>query len=176
MMRKTLLIPFLAVAAVLTIGQAECPGEWPKPPFDTTGIYAGTWQGATNEEKQQIVLACPLTITLEQDLTANYPNDHGVKGTVDVDYSCLELPEWLGEIPANTVQVTGLLEDNGKLTLLSGGCGPGVCLVMALAGEGVDVDADGAMDTYGGSWSFTILLAGVQPFGVTGTFDVASID
>jgi hypothetical protein len=148
-------------------------------PFDTTGTYAGTWSGHTNEakvEKQQTVAACPLTVTLEQDVSLAYPADHGVKGTVHVDYSCLVLPEWVGEIPPSDVQVAGVLADDGTLTLLSGGCGTGMCVVMALSGQGVDADSDGAMDEYGGAWSFTILLAGVQPFGVSGEFQVASVD
>jgi hypothetical protein len=64
------------------------------------------------------------------------------------------------------------LGDDGKMTLLSGGCGTGVCLVLALAGQGVDADSDGRMDTFSGSWSFVILLAGVEPFGTTGEFEL----
>jgi hypothetical protein len=113
-----------------------------------------------------------LTITLQQDLDANYPGDHAVTGTAKIDYSCVELPKWVTDaLPASTVNVTGLLADDGKLTLLSGGCGTGICLVLALSGEGADTDADGRMDAYSGGWSFTILLAGFQPFGITGTFD-----
>jgi len=163
----------------LAVGLCGCPNEWPPPPFDTTGTYQGTWQGKTNEADKaevQVIEGCPLTLTLEQDVSANYPADHGVKGTAVIDYSCLLLPEWVGEIPPATVNMTGLLADDGKMTLLSGGCGTGLCLVLTLAGEGADVDADGAMDTYNGAWAFTILLAGVQPFGVTGTFEVAAVD
>jgi hypothetical protein len=168
-----------AGAAILAVALCGCPTEWPLPPFDTTGSYEGLWQGQTNEADKaevQVIEGCPLSLTLEQDLTASYPGDHGVKGTAIVDYSCLVLPAWVGEIPPNTVEVTGILADTGELVLASGGCGPGVCLVLVLAGEGADTDADGAMDTYGGAWSFTILLAGVQPFGVTGTFEVAAVD
>lgn len=155
-----------------------CP-EPPQPPFDTTGQYAGSWSGHTDEAEakdEQIVVACPLTMTLQQDAGTTYPANHGVKGTVDIDYSCLVLPEWVGEIPPSTVQVGGLLADDGTLTLLSGGCGTGLCLVLAIAGQGADSDSDGSMDEYGGAWSFTILLAGVQPFGVSGEFEVTAID
>jgi hypothetical protein len=148
----------------------------PPAPFDTTGTYFGTWSGRSDEAdvaEQQTVLACPLTITLTQDTSLPYPQDHAVKGTVDVDYSCLELPEWVDEIPPGQAQVSGLLADDGTLTLVSGGCGPGLCLVLALSGPAVDSDSDRAMDEYSGSWSFTILLAGVRPFGVNGEFQVA---
>ena len=96
-----------------------------------------------------------------------------VKGTAEIDYSCIQLPEWANEIPASTVQVGGLLGDDGKLVLLSGGCTTALCVVLSLDGQGTDDDGDGLMDTYAGAWGYTILLAGVQPFGVTGTFEVA---
>ena len=178
MRKRTRCILLVGCVALLCIGQEQCNIEWPEPPFDTTGTYIGTWSGQTNEPEkaQQTVAACPLTMTLVQDLTADYPADHGVSGTVEIDFSCIELPEWAEPIPPNTVNVTGLLQDDGKLTLLSGGCTTALCLVLALDGQGVDVDGDGAMDVYEGDWSFTILLAGVQPFGVAGTFEVASVD
>jgi hypothetical protein len=46
--------------------------------------------------------------------------------------------------------------------------------VLSLDGQGTDDDDDGLMDTYSGTWGFTILLAGVQPFGVNGTFEVVA--
>ena len=129
-------------------------------------------------EKQQEILACPLTVTLTQDMTATYPKDHAVQGTVEIDYSCLEeqLPAWVEEIPPNIIQVSGIVADDGKMALFSGGCGTGMCVVLSLGGEGTDIDADVAMDTYSGSWSFVILLAGVPPFGVSGTFEVNAVD
>ena len=76
-------------------------------------------------------------------------------------------------VKPSEVNVVGILEDNNKLSLLSGGCGTGLCLMLALVGQGEDTNGDGLMDAYSGSWSFTIMLAGVQPFGVTGGYSVA---
>lgn len=182
---KIVLIVVSCLSAVVLLG---CPpeGGWPLPPYDATGTYEGTWQGRSyaaegegeaegEEEQVQVVVACPLTIELTQDLTQPYPGDHGVSGVVTVDYSCIELPEWAQnqETPApSEVLVTGLLADDGKLTLASGACGTGLCVLLTLAGNGVDVDEDGLMDTYSGAWSYIILLAGVQPFGFSGTFSV----
>jgi len=185
-MHKTLkLLALCSVVIVFSMGQTECQPEWPVPPFDTSGSYAGTWSGRTTEpdpekaedpEEVQVIEDCPLTMTLTQDVTADYPADHGVEGTVNIDYSCVQLPEWVeGDLPASNVNVTGLLADDGKLSLLSGGCGTGICVLLTLAGEGQDLDADGLMDTYSGAWSYIILLAGVQPFGVSGTFGVAVV-
>ncbi len=175
-MQKTLAkLGFCVVVAALTLGQAQCP-QGPPPPFDATGLYIGTWSGqttATEKQSEQIVTACPLTMTLVQNVNAPYPANHGVSGTVEIDYSCLTLPEWVQQTPPPSIaNVSGLLTDEGTLTLFSGGCGPGVCVVLTLAGEGTVADADGMMDAYSGAWSFIILLAGVQPFGVSGTFEV----
>mgnify|MGYP003572547369 CR=1 FL=1 len=181
MTKKCVLVCILAVSTVALQG-CPPPEGWPLPPFDTTGTYEGTWQGQTNEEepaKQQEIAACPLSVTLEQDLTQNYPGDHGVKGTVTVHYDCIELPEWVQNQetpPPSEVPVSGILADDGKLTLASGGCGIGLCVLLTLAGEGFDDDGDGYMDYYEGTWSYIILLAGVQPFGVQGTYMVDAVE
>jgi len=179
-MRKNLAVLVLCAAvAAFSMGQTEC--QPPPPPFDVTGTYDGTWQGQEvpppeeKVEELQVVVACPLSMTLTQSAQPNllgYP----VNGTVEVDYSCLELPEWVGEIPPSTTNVTGVLAADGKLTLASGGCGTGLCVLLTLAGLGVDADEDEAMDTYSGAWSFLILPAGIQVFGVAGTFEVAAVD
>ncbi|NLE59757.1 MAG: hypothetical protein GX616_15475 [Planctomycetes bacterium] len=170
-------IGLLALAVLVCVMGPACPpGGWPEPPCDTTGTYVGTWEGSTDEdtpaEDQQEVVACPLTITLTQDLSAAYPGDHGVTGTVVVNYSCIELPAGILEIPDSVVEVSGLLGDDGKLTLLSGGCGTGACLGLILTGNAVDADDDGMMDSYSGDWGLAIMLAGIQAFGIDGTFQV----
>lgn len=173
MRKKTSILLFSVVLAVLTLGQAQCPQQWPKPPFDTTGLFKGTWSGQATAEETQQVLNCPLTLHLEQNVSAPYPGDHVVNGWVEIDYSCLELPDWMQETPAPShANISGLVADDGKLSLFSGGCGTGLCLVLIMAGEGSITDADGTMDVYNGVWSFYVLLAGVQPFGVSGTFQL----
>jgi hypothetical protein len=175
-MRKSAMgLLVLMVVGVLNMGQEQCSPEFPLPPFDATGDYAGIWRGRSDDQ-MQIVEACPLSITLAQDTSLNWPEDHAVKGQVVIDYSCIELPEWVQPIPPSVVDVGGLLGDDGHLVLLSGGCGTGLCVVLALDGEGEDEDADGLMDRYEGEWSFVILLAGVEPFGVAGFFDVEGVD
>ena len=160
----------LGLTILLAAGLTGCP-EWPPPPFDTTGTYAGEWWGATEDQTQEIA-SCPLTMTLTQVLTRPYPADHVVEGTVVVNYLCLDLPQWVAEIPPATVQVTGLLADDGTFTLISGTCGTGLCVALTLTGEGEDTDDDGLMDTYAGDWAYNILLPGVPPFGINGGFAV----
>jgi hypothetical protein len=161
MVHRSLVVLCLAVAVALLA--AGCPGQFPKPPFDATGTYLGSWNGNSTDQAQQVI-GCPLTLTLTQDVAANYPGDHGD--------SCIELPECADKPLPSLVNVSGLLADDGKLTLLSGGCGTALCVVLSLTGQGEDGDEDGYMDSYAGTWAFTILLAGVQPFGFTGTFGV----
>jgi len=163
----------VCLAAIVVIVTAGCPpGTFPPPPFSAQGQYSGTWKGKSNEEDPQQVRRCPLSIVLTQDTAAAFPQDHLVNGTITIDYSCLELPEWVETPPPSVVNVSGALQDNGNLTLISGGCTTALCVVLTLGGVGVDADVDGFMDTYEGSWSYTILLAGVEPFGVTGKFAV----
>lgn len=173
MIRTSVGVVCLAAVAV-TLG-AGCPMEFPKPPFDVSGTYDGVWNGSSTDQKQQVI-GCPLTMTLTQNLNAGYPADHAVSGTVVIDYSCIQLPEWADEPLPTTLSVGGILEDNGKLTLLTGGCDTAICVVLSLAGQGEDVGDDGLMDAYGGTWALTILLAGVEPFGINGTFDVAAAE
>ena len=167
--RKTLAC--IGLVGVLLVGMDDCQDQFPNPPFDTTGDYAGTWSGNSSDAEQNVA-DCPLEIMLTQDVNADYPGSHGVHGMVTIDYSCIELPEGFDEPAPTVVQVAGILGDDGKLGLLSGGCGTGLCVVLGLNGVAEDTAQDGFMDAYAGEWSFQILLAGVEPFGFTGTFDV----
>ncbi len=171
MRSKLSMVMFCVVAAILTLGQTQCP-QWPKPPFDTTGLYKGTWQGIPNDAGSVQQVQCPLTLHLDQTLTAAYPGDHAVKGWVEIDYSCIEVPDRIAELPASKVNISGLLTDDGRLSLFSGGCGTGACAILMMAGQGGTTNTDAYMDTFTGNWSLILLLAGVEPFGISGTFDV----
>lgn len=159
---------------ILFLTLTGCPpeGGFPQPPFDTSGVYSGTWSG-TSSDDAQTVAECPLELTLTQDLSLAFPGDHAVQGVATIDYTCIELPEWAqGEPQPSTVEVGGVLEDTGRLTLVSAACGTGYCVVLSLAGQGEDTDGDGFLDTYAGDWSYQILLAGFEPFGFEGAFTV----
>ena len=159
----------LALGTILLQG---CPPGTPipVPPFDASGTFAGTWSGTPNGDGSQPVDECPLELTLTQNIAAQWPATFVVNGTVNVDYACFNLPEWLETPPPSTVNVGGMMNEQGKLTLLSAACGTGACVALALDGTGVDTDDDGTMDAYDGTWTYTIALAGVQPFGFTGTY------
>lgn len=170
-MRRWSIGAVLVAGAAMTLGQSQCAVEPPAPPMDATGTYAGTWQGQ-NEDGTEEVSACALTVTLDQNPAAGFPGNHGVTGTVTINYDCFTLPDWLDTPPASEVQVSGIWADDGQLGLASGGCGTGMCVVLLLDGIGEDLDSDGYMDRYTGDWGYAILLAGVQPFGFEGTFAV----
>jgi len=173
MVTRRYAIPFIGVMGVLLLGMDDCQDQFPDPPFDTTGDYEGTWSGHA-PQNAETVSECPLEMMLTQNVNADYPGSHAVTGMVTVDYSCMNLPDWLETPPPSVVQVTGILGDDGQLGLLSGGCGTGACVVLGLSGLAQDTTDDGFMDSYAGEWSFQILLAGVEPFGFTGTFDVVT--
>lgn len=162
----------LVLVSAILLGQSQCNEMLPHPPYNATGDYEGTWQGKT-EDDTQTVLACPLQLTLAHDVYANYPTRMTVSGTAVIDYSCFELPDWFPPIPPSTVQVSGILGEEEHLVLLSGGCGTGFCIVLSLDGDTQDTDEDGFMDEYCGEWKLAFLLAGVQPFGFNGTFQLS---
>lgn len=165
--------------AAMFVALAGCPpsGGWPTPPFDASGKFLGTWRGQTtaDSDKPQEIKSCVLELTLTQDAASAWPHSFAVKGTALVNYDCLDLPEWAGTPPPSTVKIGGVVEQNGRLHLLSGACGTAMCATLNLDGLGEDVDGDGKMDRYDGDWAFSLLLAGFTPFTVTGTFgtDVA---
>lgn len=157
---------------------AGCPPveDAPRPPFDATGDYAGTWTGSTttNATKQQDVAACPVEISLTQNVAAPWPQRFAVSGTASIDYSCIELPEWIETPPPSTVQVGGVMDEQGKVGLLTGACGTGLCVVLGLDGPGIDEDGDGFMDSFSGEWQYSLLLAGFTPFTIRGSFQAAA--
>jgi hypothetical protein len=174
MHRHVVVIGVAIVALALALPGCPQAGGFPKPPFNTSGTYIGSWSGQSNDQQPQYIQQCPLTLTLSQNSSAGYPGDHGVDGTVLVDYSCMVLPEWIDTPPPSTVNVAGVLGGDGKLVLVSAGCGTGLCLVLSFDGTGQDTNADKFMDAYSGTWSFSLLLAGVEPFTVEGTFDLVA--
>jgi hypothetical protein len=175
------------MALVAALGLAGCPTQ-STPPFDTTGDYAGTWSGITYDVPdetegevegetegeapvvKQTIEGCPLELALVHDVDAITPGNYFVRGTATIDYTCIALPDRFVAPPPSTVTVSGLLQQDGTLTLASGGCGTGYCVVLTLDGAGADSDSDGFMDQYDGDWTWLLLLAGVAPFGSTGTY------
>jgi hypothetical protein len=147
-----------------------CPGQFPQPPFDASGTFVGTWTGSPSGSAKQAVVDCPLTLTLTQNLAAPWPQSFGVSGTALVDYDCFDLPDFIPTPAASAVPISGIVDGEGNLTLLSGACGTGACVVLSLTGVGIDADDDGFMETYDGAWAYTILIAGVEAFGFTGTY------
>lgn len=163
----------LVLACCLLVLASGCPPNQPKPPFNATGRYTGVWSGTSNETEPQHVENCPLTLKLRHDPAANWPADHTVTGKAIIDYSCINLPDWVEQPAPSRIQVSGLIDNDGRLTLVSGGCTTALCVVLTLTGQCTDNDGDGYADTYSGTWAFRILLAGVEPFGLDGVFDVA---
>ncbi len=187
--------PVIVCIFVCAIVCASCDA-----PFDATGSYSGTWSFLDNEttidngtlEETAVlvgaaadngtagrVIDCPLSMDLEQDTTLDPPGNLSVSGLVHVDFSCLEelstWPSW-AEIPAPaSVSVTGIMDSDGSLDLLSAGCGPGTCVLLALDGTAESGRTEGErkiMTRYSGDWGFAVGIAFLGNLGATGTFEV----
>ncbi len=175
-MKKVFAPLTLLVFGSVTLAGCPVPQNAPVPPFDASGTYVGTWSGSTTTDAtaKQDVEECPLEFTLTQDVDAGWPQRFGVSGTAVIDYSCLELPEWVETPPPSEIQVGGVMDEQGKVGLVSAGCGTGMCVALGLDGPGVDADGDGLMDSISGEWQYSILLAGFTPFIVRGSFEAAA--
>lgn len=160
----------LAVSLVTLGANDSC-----KAPMDATGDYTGTWKGLEENAPE-----CPLSMTLTQDVEAEPPENLKVHGTVYVDYDCIDFPEWFPTPDTAVMEVSGLMDPNtGKIALGSAGCGPGVCAILALDGQGVSEESGGEystayMSSYSGTWSFAVGIAFFNAMGAQGSFQVTT--
>jgi len=181
MRKRGMLTIFLITAALISMAQTpSCTA-----PMNATGSYSGKWTFDVKDEAGIVIdtVECPLEMTLQQNVALNPPQNLKVTGIVHVDFSCLDdvptWPEWAKIPEPSDVQVTGTMDTKGKLTLASGGCGPGTCVILALAGPG-EVEAMEPPDTegipnmvkYSGDWGFAISVAFLGTTGGSGNFEV----
>lgn len=172
-----------AMACALVLAAAAflpgCPAL--DPPFDTTGDYSGTF--AIGTEDIGIVDGCTLAISLEQDVDTKIFDEWRVSGTVELNFSCIlgqELSGLLGLLAdeafsVDPIEVEGLLLPDGTLELntpdLFDACPETGCAKLAMLGEGVDDNRDGAMDSYSGAFG-GVLQLGTTQVPVIGEFEV----
>ena len=177
-MKKRMLLSFCLVAvALVTLGaEKSC-----KAPMDATGDYSGTWSINIKEEGTIVDTAeCgTISMTLEQDVTLDPPDNLKVTGTLYFDdYSCLEeagWPSWL--IPEKKeVEVSGRMTEGAKIVLSSGGLGTGVGVIFIVDGLGEsDVQTEDEipeMTKYSGKLGLAISVVFIGTGGVGGTFEV----
>ena len=169
MKRKMFLSCCLLAIALVTLGANDSC----KAPMDATGEYTGTWKGLGEDDPE-----CPLSMTLTQDVNAEPPENLAVEGTVYVDYSCIDFPDWFPTPETAEIMVAGLMDPNtGKIALGSGGCGPGACAILALDGQGESEESGGEystpyMTSYSGTWTYLLGIAFFEAMGAQGTFQV----
>lgn len=160
----------MVLVTLAAVGLAGCPIST-FTPFNTTGTYTGTWNTGLD-----IVDACPITLTLNQDLSASFLERNRVSGTVTLDLSCLGVAELLVDalVDLPPLEVSGALLPNGTLELRSPdileGCPEGGCVRIALLGNGVDDDQDGGMDLFEGSYVATVHVSPELQIPLTGEF------
>lgn len=177
-MRASASVLSIMTFAAVSLGLQGCPpGQGPEAPVDVTGVYEGVWSGVTNgsnnpDVKQETVDQCPISFELTQDTSRGFPANLGVNGKVTIDLSCVELPERIPPPESETVNVVGAVDENGRLTLASGGCGIGLCVTLVLQGDTEDLNDDGLADRIAGEWTYSLLLPGVLPYTIAGEFAV----
>jgi len=182
-MRKKMLVSLcLVAAALITLGAADsCTA-----PMDATGDYSGTWsfevtEGEGEEATKRTVVCESLSLRLEQDVNLDYPENLKVTGTVFIDsYSCLEDANWPENLPfpkPGEWEVTGTMGvDNNRITLITGGLGPGTGLIFGMDGVGESVEPNGdtipEMISYAGKWGFALGVVFIGSGGFGGEFAV----
>ena len=179
-MKKILLLTTtILCGAVVLMG---CPLD-ELIPFDATGTYQGTWSIGT-EDTAELLEGCGITMTLAQDITALPLENVKISGTVQLNLSCVAVVEWLQGLglPVSEsfsiapITVEGVMLPDGTVELNSPDileeCPEGeVCMRLAFIGKGQDIDADGAMDAYAGTWG-GVITVGEASLPVLGAFDV----
>ena len=185
MQKRGILTIFLITAAMISMAQTpSCTA-----PMNATGTYSGKWTLEVKDVNGTVTgtVDCPLEMTLTQNVALQPPNNLKVTGTVHVDFSCLdEVPTWpdWAKIPEPAdVQVSGTMDQNGKLTLGSLGCGTAMCVILALSGTGekevIEETENGEipnMIKYSGDWGFAISIAFLGTTGGNGTFEVSAVE
>jgi hypothetical protein len=177
MNKKLYLSCFLIAIGLFTMGQSSSCNA----PMDATGDYSGTWSFDVKDNGTVIdTIDCPLSMTLEQDVTLEVPDNLSVNGTIYVDYSCLEeipdWPEWFTIPESSATKVTGSMDSAGKIYLASGGCTIAACALHLIEGQGETDNQTGAdkqqVQRYSGTWGVAVGIAFLPTFGVSGTFRV----
>ncbi len=135
------------------------------PPFDANGDYEGEWWVGQGEH-------CPVTAEIQMNTNINPLPLWDSTAQFTIDFSCIEWPPELPPLEPMVLDAVGVVDEHGTMTYTAFGCTIALCLFFDSTGAGVDIDSDGLMDTYSGTWDFAILIAGFAPLGVTGEFEL----
>ncbi len=158
-----------ALALVLVV--AGCVPK--SPPFNANGTYSGTWgDGGAGPQ-------CDMSATIGAQTGQLYPYLWSAWGAFTFDFGCVDLPDELEpyfSLEPAYVDLSGALTEYGQISYLSGGCDTAACAFFSLDGRGADTDADWLMDTYSGTVTLTIALAGIPAYNMTGYFSVERDD
>jgi len=175
MKRNMLLTLILIAGGIALMGQSSSCSA----PMDATGDYSGTWSFDITDDNGTVTdtVDCSLSMNLEQDILEPPPVNLNVTGILNVDFSCFEeIPDWpdWATIPEpDQIQVTGTMDNNGKLTLISAGCTTGACVILILEGMAEsDAGDPPMMERYSGQWGLGIGIAFLPAALLGGRFEV----
>lgn len=118
---KRLLPPGIAwiLSGLLIAGSSGCIYiPIPKPPFDASGSYSGTWEGTVVSSGYPV--HCFLQITLSQQADESFPRNYQLEGAITFDWACDSVQEAFRGAhmpPASTIPISGYMLANGNLLL-----------------------------------------------------------
>ena len=176
-MKKRMFLSLCLVAiALVTLGASNSCNT----PMNATGEYSGIWSLNVKVAGFPInIVDCDCTMSLNQDITLDPPDNLNITGTLNVDTSCLEESGlWPDGLPIENVDITGTMTSiNETIILVSGVLDTGVGTNLVLNGQGEsDNPTEGEipeMTGYSGNWNFA--LSFIVNLPIDGTFDVTRV-
>ncbi len=174
---------FSALLVLAAAALSGCPEL--QPAFDVTGTHEGLYSVGAGDLK--VMKDCAMTLTLEQNSDGILFSKSLVTGSVTFDLSCVlgddllltlgglaaanpEIAAMAGLLSVGPFPLTGVVFPDGKMELHTTEDAPptvtGVTAQLAFLGKAGDVDEDGRMDNYDGTWLGTFTVNGtVIPVG-----------
>ena len=162
-----------AILGVVLVGVVGCP--LPDVPFDASGRYETDLEVIVIGVVQQFE-PCILNMDLDQNPNAIRPIRSNIRGTIDVDLTCItevsnplliSVPEML------SFNVTGRVGNSGQLVLSGTSCDLARCSAIEFNGQGADTTGNGRLDQLAGSFTVSTLLANFNAIIIAGTFDIS---
>jgi hypothetical protein len=166
-----------AGAAAMLLMLAGCPLSMLYPPLNMTGAYSGVWEGVV-EARGGGAFTCALTMRLEQDLEAPFPDRYGVQGILRFNFTCpgaFAALRPMGFPALITLALSGVQTGDGELLFIGGDCEEIDCRSVFFLVKAADIDGDAVPDALSGSFSF-VVLADYELRTLVGTIEAARVE
>jgi len=129
----------------------------PKPPFDASGSYSGTWEGTVVSSGYPV--HCFLDITLTHQAGESFPRNYQVEGSATFDWACDSVQETFRGAdmpPASTIPLSGYMLANGSLLLNVIYSDDDATYVVDVSAACIDSSGDDVVDRISGDVTMNI--------------------